>query len=448
MPDWKRKNRGEGRMRVLHIVTGLNGGGAETMLYRLLSRMDRAAFENEVASLMDVGSVGRKIQELGIRVHALGMARGKPNPGALWSLVNIVCSLRPHLVQGWMYHGNLAAAVAGILTRIPTPVLWNIRHTPYDLGDYSQMTAATIRLGACFSRYPARILYNSRTSALRHEALGYAAARRAVFPNGFDLARFAPSAEARVSVRSELGIGQEAPLVGLVARFHPQKDHRSFIQAAALFRACAPGSHFLLCGDGITWDNPPLVGWIEVTGIRDCCHLLGRREDVPRLMAALDIGSIASSAEAFPNVIGEAMACGVPCVVTDVGDLAVIVGETGVVVPPKDPQALADGWRRLLLDMSQEDRMRLGLAARQRIVENYSLEKIVEQYERLYESLVTSSELPVGRSDDRWRKYRRYLRTIGTHFWPPKGLATWRSVRVDWTEKVYESHKDCPRHND
>jgi glycosyltransferase involved in cell wall biosynthesis len=435
-------------MRVLHIVTGLDGGGAQTMLYRLLSRMDHAAFENEVSSLMGVGTVGERIQGLGVPVHALGMARGKPRPGALRTLASLIRSLRPHLVQGWMYHGNLAATVAGVLTQEPTPVLWNIRHTPYDLGDYSRMSAATIRLGACLSWYPARILYNARTSALRHEALGYAAARRTVLPNGFDTARFAPSAEARISVRSELGIGQETPLVGLVARFHPQKDHRNFIQAAGRFRACAPEGHFLLCGDGITWENPELAGWIEVAGIRDRCHLLGRREDIPHLTAALDVASTASSfGEAFPNVIGEAMACGVPCVVTDVGDSALMVGNTGVVVPPKDPQALADGWRQLLLKMSREERMRLGLAARQRIVENYSLGKIVERYERLYESLATSNELPVARPDGRWRECAEGLRTIGAYWGSPQDLETWHCGPANRTEKVYEPNKDCPHHH-
>jgi glycosyltransferase involved in cell wall biosynthesis len=179
----------------------------------------------------------------------------------------------------------------------------------------------------------------------------------------------------------------------MVARFDPQKDHRNFVQAASRLRARLPESHFLLCGDEITWENPELAGWIEVAGIRDWCHLLGTREDVPRLTAALDIATLSSAyGEAFPNVIGEAMACGVPCVVTDVGDSAIIVGKTGVVVPPKNPQALAGGWIKLLLDMSQEERLQLGLAARQWIMERYSLGKIVAQYERLYESLVAEGE--------------------------------------------------------
>ena len=377
----------EPRVKILHIINGLNGGGAETMLYKLLSHIDRAAFENEVVSLTDIGTIGKSIQALGVRVHALGMVRGLPMPGALWQLVSIIRSLRPHRIQGWMYHSNLAATVAGLLTPEPTQVLWNIRHTPYDFEDYKPITATTIRLGAYLSRFPAWILYNARTSAVYHEALGYDAARRMVLPNGFDMVQFAPSAESRASVRSELGVDQEALLVGLVARFHPQKDHRNFVQAAARFHAYAAKTHFLLCGDGITWENPELVGWIEAAGIRDWCHLLGRRDDIPRLTAALDIASTASSAEAFPNVIGEAMACAVPCVVTDVGDSAIIVGETGIVVPPKDPQALADGWRRLLLDMSREERLQLGLVARQRIRERYSLGKVVGQYERLYESL-------------------------------------------------------------
>jgi len=209
-----------------------------------------------------------------------------------------------------------------------------------------------------------------------------------VITNGFDPAAFRPDPVARQSVRRELGTGADTPLVGLVARFDPQKNHRGFLQAAAILHTRLPGCHFLLCGADITWENPQLAQWIDASGIRDQCHLLGERSDVPRLMAALDVvSSAAAFGEAFPLVIGEAMACGVPCVVTDVGDSATIVGETGVVVPPSDPQALADGWGRLLLSMSAEERCQLGLAARRRVEERFGLERTVEQYLSLYETL-------------------------------------------------------------
>lgn len=381
-------------MKVLHVITGLGTGGAETMLYRLVSRIDRATFESEVISLIDIGPIGQKIQALGVSVRALGMCPGVPNPLAVLQLAYWLQQDPPQVIQTWMYHadlvGGLAARLAGRI-----PVAWGIRHSTFEPQTTKRITIWTAMACARLSRWlPARIVCCSEASRRTHAQLGYAADKMVVIPNASDLAVFRPDPAARQSVRQELGIPEKAPLIGLVARFHPQKDHRNFVQAAARLHACVAESHFLLCGDGITWENPELAEWIEAAGIQSQCHLLGRREDIPRLTAAVDIATISSSyGEGFPNVIGEAMACGVPCVVTDVGDSAIIVGETGVVVPPKDPQALAAGWSQLLLDMSREERLQLGFAARQRILERYSLGKIVEQYERLYKSLVTGGEL-------------------------------------------------------
>jgi glycosyltransferase involved in cell wall biosynthesis len=379
-------------MKVVQIITGLDTGGANTMLYKLVSCTDREAFETEVVSLIDIGPIGLKIQAVGIPVRAVGMRRGVPNPLAVLRLAHWLRQDPPHVIQTWTYHadlvGGLAARLAGGI-----PVAWGVHHTTFDPRGTKRMSIWTIMACARLSRWlPARIVCCSEASRRGHRQLGYAADKMLVITNGFDLALFGPDPAARQSVRRELGIPEEAPLIGVVARFHPDKDHRNFVQAAARLHACVPESHFLLCGDGITWENPELARWIEAAGIRDKCHLLGRREDIPRLTAALDIASSSSSGEAFPLVIGEAMACGVPCVATDVGESAIIVGNTGVVVPPKDPQALADGWTRLLVGMSREERRGLGLAARQRIKERYSLGKIVAQYERLYESLAAAGE--------------------------------------------------------
>ena len=214
-----------------------------------------------------------------------------------------------------------------------------------------------------------------------------------VIPNGFDLAAFKPDAKARTAVREELGISQEALLIGLVGRFDPQKDHRNFVAAAARLRAYCPQVHFLLCGDGVNWNNAELTGWIGEAGLRQQFHLLGRREDMPRLTAALDISSTSSSyGEGFPNVIGEAMACGVACAITDVGDSAFIVGETGLVVPPRDPEALAHAWKKLI-EMGPEGRQKLGETARKRILENFSLPDIVARYEALYKEVVRRKQI-------------------------------------------------------
>ena len=219
-----------------------------------------------------------------------------------------------------------------------------------------------------------------------HRSLGYARDKMVVIPNGFDVINFRPDTATRRPVRAELGIPEDTLLIGMFARFHAQKDHRNFVEAAALLHARHPDIHFLLCGDGITWENKVLSGWIVTAGIHEHCHPLGPREDIPRLAAALDIASSSSFGEGFPNVVGEAMACGIPCVVTDVGDSARIVGTTGRVVSAKDPEALAMAWTQMI-GLGEEGRRRLGVATRKRVMHHFELSKIVKKYEALYTSL-------------------------------------------------------------
>ena len=206
-----------------------------------------------------------------------------------------------------------------------------------------------------------------------------------VIPNGFDLNLFKPDLEGRTLVRQELRIPEDTMLIGMVGRFDPQKDHYNFIKAAALLQKEIPDVQFLLCGDDITWENQKLSKWIDETGFHGYFHLLGRRSDISRIMTALDIAS-SSYGEGFPNVVGEAMSCGVPCVVTDVGDSALIVGDTGIVVPPKDPNALALAWKKLI-EIGKDKRQKLGHNARLRIRENFNLPSVVRRYEELYKDV-------------------------------------------------------------
>jgi glycosyltransferase involved in cell wall biosynthesis len=239
-------------------------------------------------------------------------------------------------------------------------------------------------------RLPARIVCCSEAALLIHKDLHYAAEKMEVIPNGFDLEQVKPDAAARISVRQELGIPEDAPSIGIAARFHPLKDHFNFVSAAARLHKQIPEAHFLLCGLDITWQNSQLAGWIEAAGIRDCCHLLGLRHDMPRLFSAMDIATTASRSEAFPVAIGEAMACGTPCVVTDVGDCALIVADTGIVVPAGNPSALAEGWRNLI-EAGPKVRHRLGVAARRRIQQHFALPPIVERYQTIYTRLAAGA---------------------------------------------------------
>lgn len=374
-------------MRVLHVITGLSTGGAEMMLLKLLGNMDRSRFPPLVVSLTDKGPIAARIEALGITVIALNLQSLRSLPLGLWRLLRQVRRFRPELVQGWMYHGNLCANLLAMLSGRKIPVVWNIRQSIAALEDEKPVTARLIRLGAKLSSWPAVILYNSATARDQHEALGYRHDRSKVIANGFDLARFRPDEDAGPALRAELGLAPDTPLIGLVARFHPMKDHAGFLRAAARVTQRHTGAHFVLVGRGVSNDTPALSEQVESLGLTQCVHLLGEREELAYITAAFDIAVNASwRGEGFSNAIGEAMACAVPCVVTDVGDSAWIVESTGRVVPSQDEQAMAHAISDLL-DAGPSARSMLGRAARARVIDMFDLDRVSARYQDLYEEL-------------------------------------------------------------
>lgn len=376
--------------RILFLTTGLYAGGAELMLLRLLSHLDRQRFQPSVISLLRLGPVGAKIQQLGIPVRSLGMEPGIPNLASLWRLVSWLRRNRPHVMQTWMYHADLLGGVAAWLAG-HIPIVWGVRHSdPFTQG-YGPLTVPTVKLCARLSRWiPERIVCCSEASRQAHVAVGYTADKMLVIPNGVDLTALKPDPTARDLIRQNLSIPSEAPVIGLVGRFHPQKDHKNFVRAAKLLVSMRPSVHFVLCGQDVTWDNRELSTWIDEAGIRANCHLLGRREDVPQLMASFDLATSSSCfGESFANVVSEAMSCEVPCVVTDVGDSAHIVGPTGIVVPPHDAPALAQAWERML-DLGREQLLQTGLRARQRVQSHFNLPAIVDRYQTMFDELTIS----------------------------------------------------------
>ncbi|MDY7095452.1 MAG: glycosyltransferase [Acidobacteriota bacterium] len=382
-------------MKIVHIITGLGTGGANTMLLRLLEEGRRSGLggRTEVISLTGRGALGDSVEALGIPLHALGAASPASMPLHLPALLRVLRRSRPDLIQGWMVHGNLAASLGALaLPRPRPPVLWNIRQSLYDLCWEKRTTALLIRLAARLSRGPRAIIYNSRISAHQHQQRGYAPERSLLLPNGYDTERLKPDAEARAQVRNELGLEEETPLVGLVGRWDPVKDHHGFLQAMARVRQAHSTLHLLLVGAGIDPENDDLARWLAETGLTDRAHLLGERRDISRLTAALDVAVSSSYTEAFSNVVAEAMACGVPCAVTDVGDSALIVGDTGRIVAPRDPEALAAAVSRLLA-FSQEERRELGRRARQRIEERYSLAAVTARYDQVYQRILAGESV-------------------------------------------------------
>lgn len=373
---------------ILHVITDLGVGGAEAMLLKLVKFHDRKQFTHAVISLMDIGAIGERLQAEGIDVYALGCQRGLPSWRAIRRLVELTKQLRPDVIQGWMYHGNLAAWLARRFSPGRLPLVWGIRQSLDKFGDEKWLTRAVILANALLSRRVDAVVYNAQRSRAQHAAIGISGRSVQVITNGFDTHLFSPSATDRMAVRQELQIAGDARLVGLVGRFHPMKDHHGFLQAAAEIVRKHREVHFLLVGEGIDWNNPALARWIEQHGLAAHVHLLGHRQDIPRLMAALDIAVSASARnEGFANVIGEAMSCAVPCVVTDVGDSAWIVGDTGKVVPPGNPQKLAEALCKLVA-MDLEKRQQLGALSRKRAIAEFSIEQAVTRFEALYSSLV------------------------------------------------------------
>jgi glycosyltransferase involved in cell wall biosynthesis len=378
-------------MKIFHLITDLNTGGAETSLYRLLGGMERAQFESQVVSLIPPGPLGKKIAGLGIRVRNLGMTPGRPTLAALTRLTGWLRTEQPDLLQTWLYHadllGLLAARMAGVRR-----VVWNLRNSEMELSQYRRLSGLVVRACAYLSPFPQAVICNSRAGQEFHTRFGYHPRRWVVIPNGIDTRAFHPEPEAYQQLRRELGLPLGVILIGQVARYDPMKDQACFLKAAGTLLRSGSPAHFVLIGEGVTDMNPALTEIIRSQGLAGRVHLLGRQDDISRYEAALDVFASASAfGEGFPNVVAEAMACGIPCVVTDVGDSAFLVGGTGLVVPPQDPAALAAAWQKLL-SSGEAARRELGALARKRVEENFSIEKTLAAYQKLYLGLVRDAQ--------------------------------------------------------
>jgi len=378
------------RLRILFVITSLQVGGAERMLLKLVSRM-APSHDLAVVSLAKRGALACEFEQAGAEVSALGMRGLQSTPAAIARLVHRIRAWRPQLMSTWMYHADLLGGLAARLTGLP-PVAWNIRYGGLLNPQINRATRVVIRTNALLSgTLPKKILCCSEAARRIHVEAGYRDDRFHVIPNGFDLQQFQPSAEARTSVRQELGLSEDDLLIGLVARWHPDKDQPGFIRAAAALGQQYKNAHFVLVGDLCDTDNSSLVRLISEANLIGRAHLLGRRSDIPRITAALDIATSSSIVEAFSNTLGEAMACSVPCVTTDVGDSAYIVGDTGKVVPSQNPSALARAWAELIA-MPDTSRRELGQRARKRVGEEFELDIVTRQYEAAFREIIHESD--------------------------------------------------------
>ncbi len=375
-------------MHVLHIIVGLNIGGAELMLVRLIDgNRQQGTVNHSVISLTDLGAVGDRLRAEGVPVYALNITSIANVFVGLFRLRNLIRQLQPDVVQTWMYHadflGGLAAAMCG-----HRRVIWGIRATHIRHGG-SRLTVLLRRMCAVLSHWlPQAIVCAAEASRRAHIAVGYDPTRLHVIPNGFEVAPFKSAAEKRAEHRAALSLPAQAIVIGVLGRFNEVKDYRNFVRSAGRVAQASPSVHCLFVGRNLDRSNARLGKWIAEAGIASHCTLLGERTDIPACLSAIDILCISSLSEGFPNVVGEAMAAGVPCVVTDVGDAALLVGDTGFVVPARDSDALAAGLQRMV-NLSPQERRAMGMAAQARIEATFSMDASRSKFEQLYRQVAS-----------------------------------------------------------
>lgn len=383
----RRPGRARRPLRILHIITGLGVGGAERMLLRLVERLPSTRFSCAVVSLLPERETARALRALSVPTGSLGLRPRVPDPRGLFRLARLLRRLQPDVVQTWMYHadllGGLAARAAGV-----RPIVWSLRASRLSHKETSLPTRATIAACARLSRtLPDRIIACSKAVLEDHLALGYPEERLVLIPNGFDTERFSPSATRRREVRQGLSLDDDALLLAYPARVTPQKDHPTCLDALRLLLDEGRDVTLVLCGEGAVPANGKLVQWIRKRRLEGAVRLLGVRDDMERLLPAVDV-VLSSSAfgEGIPNALGEALAAGVPCVATNVGDSAEIVGDAGFLVPPRDPRALARAVAALL-DEGEAARRARGARGREHVAAHFSLDACVRRYAQLYEEL-------------------------------------------------------------
>jgi len=362
-------------VRLFFLIRSLDRGGAQRQLIELVKGLDPQKFEITVCTFYDEGSHWQDLDALPA-VKQLSLAkRGRWDVFPfLARLHRVIAASRPDIVHGYMPVANELALL--MARRFGAKCIWGLRASNMDLTHYGALARRAFETGAVVSRFADSIIVNSEAGRAHYGAHGYCVERMTVVPNGIDCGRFQPDAEARERVRAEWAVPAGARVVGLVARLDPMKDHENFLNAAVAVAKSCPSVHFVCVGDG----SGPYTQQMHARGkeLGLAIAWLGDREDMCALYNAIDIVVLASAfGEGFPNVVGEAMACGKPCAVTTVGDAAALVGETGASVPPRQPNSLAAAIVTLL-GLSDAELAARGAAARERIQENFSVSRLIQ----------------------------------------------------------------------
>lgn len=365
-------------MKIVHIITCLDDGGAEAVLFRLIQSLPHDI--HIVVSLSGLGKYGDMLRRIGTEVIDLDMTTFTRKFSAFFRLAGLIRSISPDAIQTWMYHADFVGGVAARMTGFRN-IAWGLHNSMVAASDNSLPRFALIRLNALLSHViPEWVVSCSQAALLAHQGIGYSSRKLVFIPNGYPVDTFRPDRKTRMQTRAEFGVVDGEVLLGMVARFDPQKDHLNLLNALAILKQ-SKSFKCLLVGKGLDQDSQ-LRPEILSRGLCDYVLLVGQRGDISNVMNALDIFCLSSAfSEAFPNVLCEAMACCTPCVTTDVGDSALIVGDTGWVVPPRSPERLAAALVNAIMDLPDPGRQG---AARRRIVENFTVEKMSEAYRSIW----------------------------------------------------------------
>ncbi len=373
-------------MKVLLINRSLAYGGIERQLTVLAAGLRQRGHDVSVVVFYPGGALEADLLRSGVSVVSLDKRGRWDVVPFLFRMLRSARSDRPDVLYSFLPVPNIIVAALLPVLR-PSRVVWGVGAADVDLSLYDWLTRLSYGLEARLSRLADLIISKSVAGRDHAVAQGFPAERMVVIPNGIDIERFRPDAEARRRLRGEWGVAEQETLIGLVARLDPIKDHPTFLRAAAALFERSPGARFACVGDGPAGYRRALGEVAAELGIGERVVWVAARDDVSAVYNALDIATCASLSEGFPNTVGEAMACGTPCVVTDVGDSAWVVGDTGVVVPPGKPQALAQGWRAMLERLEREGPS-VGAAARARIAENFRAEDLARRTEAAFETLL------------------------------------------------------------
>jgi glycosyltransferase involved in cell wall biosynthesis len=367
-------------IKIVHIATNLGGGGVTWMLYNLIKHLNKdQGFEHVVICLRS-NDIQEQLNNLGVRTYSLSIKDSIPSINSVFLIRKLLEQEEPCLIQGWMYHGNIAA----FFSNKSSTVLWGIHHTINNLNKEKFLTRLLILASSRLSNNVEKIIYCSEVSLKQHESLGFSKSKSVYIPNGFPVEHFQFKIESRKRIRQEFGVFDDCFLIGQAARFHPMKNHLGMIRCFSKVAQKISNAILVMIGHGINSENNALSSTIEQYGLGDRVILLEHRADMPDIYSALDAYVSPSIwGEAFPLVLGEAMCCELPCVVTDIGDSSIIVGEAGYIIENFDDNSFANALIELAR-MNTSERRILGKLARQQIVEHFSISKIAKQYKSVY----------------------------------------------------------------